>query len=63
MLVAGRDMSDRVWRLVKRRVPTHVDPAVDGQDCYVFRRAGGERSTDVWTTHIIPVEKFWGAQS
>lgn len=52
---------DATWRLLDRKVSTFLHPDVDGEDCYVFRRAGGDKPTDLYTVHIIPVEAFWGA--
>lgn len=52
---------DSTWRLVQRGQPQGIDPSVDGKDCYVFQRAGGERPTDKFSTRVIPVERFWSA--
>lgn len=51
---------DRTWRIIGRTVAQNVHPAVDGQDCYVFKREGGTRPTDIWSvTYHQPVDWFW----
>jgi hypothetical protein len=51
---------DDTWRLVQRGVPQGANFGFcEGRDCYVFQRAGGEKPTDKFTTHVIPVEWFW----
>jgi hypothetical protein len=50
---------DGTWRFVERDVPQGIDAAVDGQDCYVFQRAGGDRPTDKFSTYVMPVARFW----
>ena len=54
------DDGHHTWRFVQRGKPTDYHEDVDGRDCYWFHRGGGERLTDVYTIHIIPVETFWG---
>jgi hypothetical protein len=49
---------DDTWRLVQRGYPQGINPNIDGRDCYVFQRAGGEPGA-AFTTHVIPVKKFW----
>jgi hypothetical protein len=51
---------DPTWRIIGREVARNVHPAIDGQDCYVFKRDGGARSTDIWSVTYTPVVRFWG---
>lgn len=49
----------RTWRIIGREVAQNIHPSIDGQDCYVFKRDGGSRPTDVWSVTWQPVAKFW----
>lgn len=51
---------DDTWRLVQVGVPEGIGPTVDGEVCYVFQRKGGDRPTDVFSTHVVPIATFWG---
>lgn len=53
--------TDRTWRIVGREVARNIHPAVDGKDCYVFKRKGGTRPTDIWSVTYQPVSWFWKA--
>lgn len=51
---------DSTWRIASRGVPEGLDEYIDGQDCYVFMRKGGERPTDQYSYTYQPVSSFWG---
>lgn len=51
---------DETWRLVGREATPSFPGLAHLGDCYVFRRRGGTRPTDVWSIAYMPVERFWG---
>lgn len=56
------DESDKLWRIIGRTTPYGVHESVNGKDCYVFKRRGGSRPTDIWSVTYQPVETFWCAE-
>ncbi|SHX56413.1 Uncharacterised protein [Mycobacteroides abscessus subsp. abscessus] len=51
---------DDTWRLLDRVIATDVHPTIDGEDCYVFIKKGGDRPTDRWSITYKRVSAFWG---
>jgi hypothetical protein len=50
---------DETWRIICREIASGIDATINGKDCYVFARKGGQKPTDIWSIAYQPVEKFW----